>query len=63
MRDVFDKELNVGDRIAYTHGRFSVIHQGSGGGFTPKRVRVRSFLGWTGTKDPIRIVKLEVPDA
>ncbi len=63
MRDVLGKELAVGDDVVYTHGRFSDIHQGIVIGFTPQRVKVRSLLGWTGTKDPVRVVKVEIPDA
>lgn len=65
MRDIADRPLDVGDKVAYSHGQYATLHTGIVDSFTPKRVRIRRYgkPEWIDTKDPDQTVIVEKADA
>lgn len=61
MRDIADRQIDIGDTVAYSHGQYASLHKGIVDSFTPKRVRIQreGRQDWIDVKDPNQTVIVE----
>jgi FMN-dependent NADH-azoreductase len=59
MRDILGKEIDLGDKVAFSESSYAVLQHGVVSGMTDKRIRIQYPRGGTTLKAPTQVAIVE----